>query len=266
MALGMTDTMQGQVAIVTGGGGGIGRAVGRALAQAGVRVALADLHLPAAEEAARTLAESGHEVCALLADVADRHAVQSMAEAVLARWGRIDILVNNAGISITRPLLEMTEDEWQRVLRVNLTGPFLCSQTVAAHMIARRYGRIVNIASTAAQFGAPGLAAYASSKSALLGLTRVSAIEWAPYGIAVNAVCPGNTDTEMLQEVLARRAAALGKPVEEVIAGILSKTPAGRFGDPAEVAAVVAFLASPAAGYVNGQALTVCGGRTILLA
>jgi NAD(P)-dependent dehydrogenase (short-subunit alcohol dehydrogenase family) len=225
-------------------------------------VIAADIDVPAAEATAEALRTEGHEALGLAVDVSRRPSVEKLAENVLSHWGRIDILVNNAGINDGTPALELTDEIWQRVLSVNLTGVFLCSQIIGRHMIKRGYGRILNISSSAAHFGAPNLVAYAASKAGILGVTRVMAVEWGPYGVTVNAVCPGNLDTEMLRDVLERRAALQGVTTEDVVARITSKTPARRLGEPSDVAAMIVFLASPAAAYVTGQAINVCGGRT----
>jgi NAD(P)-dependent dehydrogenase (short-subunit alcohol dehydrogenase family) len=254
--------MTGQVAIVTGAGRGIGRGIAEALATAGVRVVIADVEASRAKESAAALREAGLEALEMTVDVAQRPSVEAMVNGTLQQWGRIDILVNDAGVNDNTPALELTDETWQWVLSVNLTGTMLCSQTVGRHMVERGYGRIVNIASSASFFGAPNCTAYAATKAGILGLTRVMAVEWGSYGITVNAVCPGNIDTEMLRNAFARRSVVQGVTPEEVVKRIESKTPARRLGTPSDVAAMVHFLASPAAAYVTGQAIMVCGGRT----
>jgi 3-oxoacyl-[acyl-carrier protein] reductase len=252
-----------QVAIVTGAGRGIGRAIADELARQGARVVLADIDGALAERAARALADAGYDALGLAVDVSRQSSVEEMIAQTAARWGRIDILVNNAGVNFPAPALEMRAETWQRILDVNLTGAFLCSQAAGRQMAARGYGRIVNLSSTSGHFGAPGLVAYAASKAGLLGLTRVLAVELGSAGVTVNAICPGNIETEMLVEVMEQRAAARGVARAEVIAGIVAKTPAGRLGQPDDVARLAAFLASPEAGYITGQAINLCGGRSI---
>ena len=251
-----------QIAIVTGAGRGIGRGIARALADIGARVVVADIDGSAAEATAEALRSDGREAMGVAVDVSRRPAVEQMVEAVLRRWGRIDILVNNAAVSDSAPALELTDEAWQRLIAVNLTGVFLCSQVVGQHMVSREYGRIVNISSIASQFGAPGSTAYAATKAGVLGLTRVMAVEWGSYGVTVNAVCPGNIDTEFLRDALAWRAVSRGLSVDQVIQTIVAKTPVGRLGMPTDVAAMVLFLASPVAGFVTGQVINECGGRS----
>lgn len=261
----MPDSISGHVAIVTGAARGLGRGIAESLAEAGARVAVVDIDSSGAEAAAGQLSAQGHAAIALAVDVSDRAAVEEMVTDVLRKWGEIDILVNNAGINDSTPALELTDETWQRVLGVNLTGVLLCSQTAGRHMVEREYGRIINISSVSAHFGAPNLAAYAATKSGVLGLTRVMAVEWGAHGITVNAICPGNVETEMLRSVFEQRASLRGETTEEVFARIAGKTPAGRLGIPSDIGGMVTFLASPAAAYVTGQAINVCGGRTINL-
>jgi NAD(P)-dependent dehydrogenase (short-subunit alcohol dehydrogenase family) len=253
------------VAIVTGGARGIGKGIAMALGDAGARVIIADVDALAAKATAAELETQGHEALGLAVDVSQRHLVERMTETAINRWGQIDILVANAGINDNTPVLELTDEVWHKVLSVNLTGVLLCGQIVGRHMFERGYGRIINISSAAAQFGAPNLAAYAASKAGIVGLTRVMAVEWGPHGVTVNAVCPGNIDTEMLQTVFERRAPLEGLAADDIAARITAKTPAGRLGTPADVAVMVVFLASPSAAYVTGQAINVCGGRTTSL-
>ncbi len=254
-----------RVAMVTGGGGGIGREIVRTLAKAGAGVAVVDADNSAAEATSNAMCTAAGDVVALVADVSDRRSVEAMVEAVLARWGRIDILVNAAGTSDASPALQLTDENWQRVLAVNLTGVFICSQVVGRHMVRQSYGRIVNISSVAGKFGAPGLSAYAASKAGVVGLTRVMAVELGPHGVTVNAVSPANIDTGMLESGLKKRAESLGISLDDLVEGMLAKTPVGRFGLPAEVAALVLFLVSPVAGYVTGQDFIICGGRSVAL-
>ena len=228
----MTDSISGHVAIVTGSGRGIGRGIAEALAGAGARVVVADIDRESAKTTTDALGSRGGEALDITVDVSNRTSIQEMVARALDTWDHIDILVNCAGINASAPALEMSDDTWQRVLSVNLTGVLMCCQTVGKHMVERGYGRIVNISSSSAHFGAPNLAAYATSKAGVLALTRVMAVEWSPHGVTVNAVCPGNVGTEMLYSVLERRADTTGEPFEDILARISAATPALRLGTP----------------------------------
>jgi NAD(P)-dependent dehydrogenase (short-subunit alcohol dehydrogenase family) len=257
--------LQNQTAIVTGAGRGIGKAIATALAGEGANIVVADINAEWSEKTAEGLRRVGRDTLAVSLDVTKSGQIARMVEATLERFKRIDILVNNAGVMSTTPLLQLQEEEWDRVLNVNLKGVFLCSKIVAEVMIRQRSGRIINLSSTSGRTGAPGQAAYCASKHGIIGLTEVLAIELGPYGITANAVCPGNTETEMSLEVFKARAASRGLTVDELLQGIVTKTPLGRIGRPEDTADVVVFLASPAAGFVTGQAINVCGGRSINL-
>jgi NAD(P)-dependent dehydrogenase (short-subunit alcohol dehydrogenase family) len=250
-----------QTAIVTGAARGIGKGIALALAQAGAHVVVADINAEAAARAAGEIGALGLSVMAVAVDITQSGQVDRLVETTLARFGHIDLLVNNAGVVSNAPVLDLSEEEWDRTMAVNLKGVFLCSQRAAQAMAARHSGRIINIASLSGKVGAPGQAAYCASKHGVIGLTLVMAIDLAPYGINVNAICPGMNETEMMGQVLADRAASRGQTVEEVRQGILAKTPLGRFGRPEDVAQVVLFFASPAAAYVTGQTIDVDGGR-----
>lgn len=249
MAHAIESSLIGQVAIVTGAARGIGFAIAQELAGAGSRVELVDLREEDVSAAASTLAGRGAEAAGLAADISRVADVEAMVRSAIERWGRVDILVNNAGICPVTPLAEITEDEWERVLAVNLKGPFLCAQAVAPGMLARGRGKIINIASSAGQMGgiAVGLH-YSASKAGILGLTKALARMLAP-AIQVNAVSPGTSDSEMTRG---------WRP--EVVAGITQQIPLRRLGVPADTAAAVLFLASAAADYITGQTLSVNGG------
>jgi len=238
---------------VTGAARGIGYAVARRLAHTGAAVLLADLDAEGVAQAAETLAADGCLVLGQQVDVSDPAQVRAMVARALERWGRVDILVNNAGICPITPFEQLSLDEWNRVLAVNLTGAFLCSQAVVPAMRAQGRGKIINIASSAGQMGGLAVGAhYSASKAGLLGLTKSLARILAPH-IQVNAVAPGTTETDMTrgwdQRTLER---------------LTAQVPAGRLGQPEDVAAAVAFLASADADYITGQTLSVNGGLLML--
>jgi NAD(P)-dependent dehydrogenase (short-subunit alcohol dehydrogenase family) len=247
-----------KVAIVTGGAGGIGEAAARAIAQRGARVAVADLRPAAAEETAARLKAESLDVEPVSVDVGAEASVRAMVEAVLTRWGRIDILINNAGVESSKPFLEIGLEEYERVMRVNTTGVWLCCQAVIPTMLRQGSGCIVNVSSVAGQLGGGllGTAAYSTSKGAIISLTKALAREFAKSGIRVNAVSPSLTMTDFAQRQLDRLATGT---LERVIA----MTPIGRVGQAAEIAAVIDFLASDQASFIAGHVLNVDGGTAM---
>jgi 3-oxoacyl-[acyl-carrier protein] reductase len=242
-------TLQGKVAIVTGGAQGIGRQIALTLANAGADVVISDVQKAGAEEAAAQVAVSGRRSLALQVDVTSSVEVEGMVRSTVDQMGRLDILVCNAGITRDTLLIRMKEDDWNRVLDVNLKGAFLCMKAAAPILSKQRSGRIIAIASVVAVLGNAGQANYAASKAGLIGLTKTVAREYASRGITVNAVAPGFIDTAMTQ--------ALSEKVREEL---LRQIPLGRLGTPEDVAAAVRFLASDAAGYLTGQVIHVNGG------
>jgi NAD(P)-dependent dehydrogenase (short-subunit alcohol dehydrogenase family) len=239
------------VALVTGAAQGIGQEISFVLARNGYAVALNDLALSEVTQAA--IAAEGGACRSYIADVADAGAVVAMVEQVVADLGEIDVLVNNAGISMVRPAEQTTLDEWERVLRINLTGPFILCQTVGRRMLERGSGSIVNIASVAGLLGVADRSAYNASKHGLIGLTRTLAAEWGGRGVRVNAVCPGWVKTPMDD-----KDQATGSYTD---ADIVNRIPMARFARPGDIAQAVAFLADPEkSAFVNGHSLSVDGG------
>ncbi|MEJ1160872.1 SDR family NAD(P)-dependent oxidoreductase [Prosthecomicrobium sp. N25] len=253
--------LSGRHALVTGAGSGIGAAVARALAGAGARVSLAGRRRePLAETAAALGAQAG--AIAIL-DVTDRAAVAAGVAAVEAEAGPVSILVNNAGRAASGPFERIAAETWDDMLAVNLTGAFLVTQAVLPGMLARRAGRIVNVASTAGLVGYPYVAAYVAAKHGLVGLTRALALEVARKGVTVNAVCPGFTETPLLDGSVATIVEKTGRTAEAARSDLARANPMGRLVTPEEVADAVVWLASPGAAAVNGQAIAIAGGEVM---
>ena len=245
--------MKNKHAVVTGGGSGIGAAIARRLLADGLRVTLMGRSEARLLSAQAALGDVAIQMC----DVGDEGSV----DRAFAAAGDVDILVNNAGQVETAPLAKTSLELWQRLLNVNLTGTFLCSRAVLPGMLARRQGRIVNVASTAALKGYAYVAAYCAAKHGVLGLTRALALEVATKGVTVNAVCPGYTETDIVTNAVDTIVAKTGRTAEQARAELAKANPQGRLIQPDEVAATVAWLIdSPG---VNGQAIAVCGGETM---
>jgi len=244
--------LSGQTALVTGAARGIGEAIARRLAAAGAHVAVSDVDLEGARLIAASInVQAGPQALAVFLDVTHYGSVKAAVAEVLERTGRLDILVNNAGIAGRAvPLWEQTDEDWQRVMAINLTGVFHCCRAVIPHMRERRYGRIVNIASIAGKEGNPNMTAYSASKAGVIGFTKALAKEVALDGICVNAVTPAVVRTPILEQLT---------PAQ--IEYMTSRIPMRRTGTPEEIAAVVHFLASPDSSFVTGQVYDASGGR-----
>ncbi len=246
-------SLKGRSAFVTGAARGIGRGIARGLAEAGARVALVDRDGEAARRTSGELQAEGLECLAFEADVTRRDQLEAAVEALLKRWGRLDIAVNNAGICHNVPAEKMSEQEWDRVLEVDLRAVFLCAQAAGRRMIAQRSGSIINIASMSAQvvnFPQPQ-AAYNAAKAGVVQLTRSLAAEWAPHGVRVNSISPGYVNTELLE------------PGKQLHPQWIALTPQKRLGEPWEIAGAAVYLASEAARFCTGADLVVDGGYTL---
>ena len=250
-----------RVAIVTGAGNGIGKATAVALAQAGARVVAVDIDPAAAKVTADAVAALGRPSLALDADVGDVASIDRMVGRVADTFGRIDVLVNNAGVTRRAYIMDLTEDDWERIMRVNGKGVFFCLQRVAREMIPRRSGVIVNIASIAGKgYAGTSNAIYAASKGAVISLTRIAALQLARHDINVNAICPGTTVTALSEGNLTSRAREEGLSVEDMARRRNSAIPLGRPNEPEDIAALAVFLASPGARNITGQSFNVDGG------
>lgn len=246
-----------KVAIVTGAARGIGFACAERLADDGANVVIADIDEAGGEKAASMLTREGNAVTFVECDVGEKLDVRNLVKETVAAHGRIDILVNNAAVIDSADILELSEDEFDRVLRVNLKGPFLLGQAVARQMVKQvqeggEPGSIINMSSVNAVFALPDHATYSMAKGGLAQLTKALALTLAPHGIRVNAIGPGSIMTPMLERVATDKAASRK---------ILSRTPMGRFGEASEIAGIASFLASEDAGYITGTTIYADGGR-----
>jgi len=248
--------LNGKVAIVTGGNGGIGLGMARGLADNGAAIAIVGRNETKSAEAVAELSKAGHKAIAVTADVTDETAVTAMVERIRREFGRIDILVNNAGINIRKPPDQLDIAEWNSVISTNLTSAFLCSRAVHPAMKEAGSGKIINIGSMMSIFGASFAPAYAASKGGIVQFTRSCAVAWAADNIQVNAVLPGWIDTD-----LTRRAR---EQVDGLHDKVLARTPAARWGEPADFAGIAAFLASHASDFVTGTAIPVDGGFSVM--
>ena len=248
--------LKNKVALITGSGQGIGQAIAMLFAKEGAKLIINDVIEERAKIFSKKLESQGYIAIPMVADVSNKKQVDSMVEKIINKFGRIDILINNAGISYKKegckiPLIEISEEQWDRVLQVNLKGMFLCAQRVAKVMINQKYGRIVNMASTAGKLGSSGPAGahYMTSKAGVMSLTKSLATELVNYNIRVNSIAPGFIKTEMA-----------GMTNKDLNKKILEKIPMKRFGMPEEVAEAVLFLVSESSSYITGETLIVDGG------
>ncbi|MGZ3180915.1 MAG: SDR family NAD(P)-dependent oxidoreductase [Telluria sp.] len=253
-------TLDGRHALVTGGSRGIGLAVARALLDEGARVTIAARDEAALAQALQGLGERA--ACARI-DVTSPASVQDAVSRAAARFGGIDILVNNAGVAQSAPVHKTSAELWQRMLETNLTGAFHCIQAALPQMLDRGWGRVVNVASTAGLTGYRYVSAYCAAKHGLVGLTRALALELATSGVTVNAVCPGFTETSIVQDAVANIVRKTGRDEKQARAELAAHNPQGRLVQPEEVAAAVRWLCLPQSAAMNGQAIAVAGGEVM---
>jgi 3-oxoacyl-[acyl-carrier protein] reductase len=241
---------EGQVAIVTGAGQGIGKAIALRIAQEGADIAVVDVNRERAEATGREVLALGRRAAVKVVDVSDFQAIRTAVHDIVAELGRVDVLINNAGIEKRAPFLEISPEDWQRQLDVNLSGTFYCAQAAALEMAKRGYGRIVNISSVAGLIGPIDLAAYGASKAGVIGLTRAAALDLADSGITVNCIAPGPIETELM----------LGAWTAEALRERPQHGAIPRFGTVDEIAHTAVFLASPDSGFITGITVSVDGG------
>jgi len=257
---GHATSLAGRHAVVTGGGRGIGAAIATALVTEGARVSILGRDGTKLDAVASELGGPEHAQ-AIVADVTDAESVNSAMTGARRQFGPIHVLVNNAGQAASAKFATMDLELWNRIVAVNLTGTFLCSRAVIGDMLASGYGRIVNVASVAGLRGAAYISAYAASKHAVIGLTRSLALEYAKQNITVNAVCPGYTETDIVQDAVANIMRKTGRSETEARAALVATNPQGRLIEPREVADAVAWLCRPGAESITGQSIVIAGGE-----
>lgn len=255
--------LQDRVALVTGGSRGIGKAIARALAEQGAKVAICSRDAEAVRQAADEISPGGGRILAFQADVAEQADVRTLVRGIVSRWGQIHILVNNAGINARIPIDAEDEARWIQILTVNVVGAYYVTREVLRYMPNHDGGRVINISSVLGRFGVPAYTAYCTAKHGIIGFTRALALEVVGRGITVNAICPGWVETNMAHLGMQETAAALGMSAEEFRKQALAMVPIQRILDPKEVADLAVYLASDASAAVTGQAINLCGGQVM---
>lgn len=250
--------LQEQVVIVTGAGSGIGRATARRLVEEGAKVAVADLNPEAAQETVVQIKGSGGTALAVQVDITSAESARQMVQRAEAELGPIDVLVNNAGWDKIESFINTDEALWEKLLMINLKGPIACTHAVLPGMIARRHGRIVCVASDAGRVGSSGEVVYSAAKGGVIAFAKALAREVARYGICINCVAPGPTETPFLEAFKA------GSGGERIVEAMIKATPLRRLARPEEIATAIAFLASPDAAFITGQTISVSGGLTMV--
>ena len=248
--------LNGHVALITGGNGGIGLGMAQGLADAGASIAIAARNMEKSEAAAETLRKTGTDVITIAVDVSSEQSVKDMVAATLDKFGRIDSLVANAGVNDRKPPQDYSAETWNWVVETNLSGPFFCAQSVYPAMKQQGGGKIITIGSMASIFGLPFAAPYAATKGGIVQLSRVLATAWAADNIQVNAILPGWIDTELTRNARSQ--------VDGLHDRVEARTPAARWGNPTDFAGIAVFLASPASDFVTGTAIPVDGGYSIM--
>ena len=247
-------SLRDKVALVTGAGKGLGKSMALALSESGAHVVVVSRTLPDIEATAKEIQENGGKSLPIAVDVTKEEDVVRMVETILREFKTIDILVNNVGTFIGGPLLESSNEDWHKMLEINLTSTYLCSKVVGKHMVEKKNGKIISISSALGVFGAGGSSAYCVSKGGVIQLTKALAIEWAKYNINVNSIAPYSMETEKTKIMLAD---------EKVKNAIISKIPLKRIGQPTDLSGTVVFLASKASDYITGQVIFVDGGFSV---
>ncbi|MDP2663390.1 MAG: glucose 1-dehydrogenase [Dehalococcoidia bacterium] len=250
--------LRGKVAIVTGGASGIGRAISLELADQGADVVIVDLNLEAAQSTAKEISALGRRALPVRTNVTSSAEVKAMVTQAIEEVGGVDVLVNNAGWDKLEPFIQSTEETWDKVIALNLKAPIICARSVLDHMMERKAGKIITISSDAGKVGSTGEAVYSGCKAGVIGFSKTLAREVARYGINVNCVCPGPTDTPLLQNLMGGTDTGA-----KMLQAVIKAVPFKRLAKPEDIAKMVAFLASDDAGYITGQAFSVNGGLTM---